>query len=54
MAHHEPVCGQRYLNLIPRLKLWGKEALADAAMWVAGWGVGKVVAPAIMLWEEKI
>ena len=29
------------------LKLWGKEALADAAMWAAGWGVGKVVAPAI-------
>lgn len=29
------------------LKLWGKDALADAAMWAAGWGVGKVVAPAI-------
>lgn len=29
------------------LKLWGKEALADAAMWAAGWGIGKVVAPAI-------
>ncbi|EIY5083152.1 hemagglutinin family protein [Klebsiella variicola] len=29
------------------LKLWGKEALTDAAMWAAGWGAGKVVAPAI-------
>lgn len=35
------------------LKLWGREALADAAMWAAGWGVGKLVAPAIMLWEKK-
>nr|DAD82781.1 MAG TPA: Protein of unknown function (DUF983) [Siphoviridae sp. cteRK31] len=23
MAHHEPVCGQRYLNLIPRIKVMG-------------------------------
>ncbi|HCR56653.1 MAG TPA: hemagglutinin [Raoultella sp.] len=29
------------------LKLWGKEALADAALWATGWGAGKYAAPAI-------
>ncbi|MEZ7213922.1 hypothetical protein ACBC55_06060 [Klebsiella spallanzanii] len=29
------------------LKLWGKEALADATMWAVGWGAGKYVVPAI-------
>lgn len=29
------------------LKLWGKEALADATMWAVGWGAGKYVLPAI-------
>lgn len=29
------------------LKLWGKEALVDAALWATGWGAGKYAAPAI-------
>nr|WED67560.1 hypothetical protein PJ912_13245 [Pectobacterium colocasium] len=29
------------------LQLWGKEALADAAVWGAGWGLGKIVGPAL-------
>ncbi|MGO2440583.1 MAG: hypothetical protein ACTH8B_11940 [Serratia proteamaculans] len=29
------------------LKLWGKDALAEAALLGAGWGAGKIVAPVI-------